>query len=167
MHHPLQGQNGGALFWIQEEEHFKNEDNDEEDQNDDDDSDDDHSRNHELCGIFYYPYDSSLKKYESYKPGCKIHEYNICQDKFGFSDKFILIDQGFDFHILETKDRKIIALRKSQTIQEMINMPMIDFYRQKLRYNRDFSNCKNISIFSHDHLIVADNEGLQYLDLQN
>ena len=82
-------------------------------------------------------------------------------------DKFILIDQGFDFHLLEIKDRKIVALRKSQTIQEMINLPMIGFYHQLKEMSRDFSNYKNMSIFSHKHLIVANDEGLQYLDLQN
>ena len=110
----MQGQNSGALFWIQAEEHFKNEDNDNEDESEDSDEDYDHyGRNQELCGIFYYPYDNSLKKFESYKPGSKILEFNICQDKFDMEDKFILIDQAFDFHILETKDRKIVALKKS------------------------------------------------------
>ena len=124
-------------------------------------------RNHELCGVFYYQYDNTLKKFEAYKPGCRILEFNISQEKYSQEDKFILIDQNYEFHMLETNERKIVAIRKSQTIQEMIDLPMIGYYQAMLRATRDRSNHKYMSIFSHDHLIVADEEGLSYLDLQN
>lgn len=73
-------------------------------------------RNHELCGVFYYQYDNTLKKFEAYKPGCRILEFNISQEKYSREDRFILIDQNYEFHMLETNERKIVAIRKSQTI---------------------------------------------------
>ena len=79
-----------------------------------------------------------------------------------------MIDSGYDFHILTADDKKIEALRKSMTIQEMINVPIRDFYTLMRRYTkRDQGNYKKMSVFSHDHLIISSSEGLHYLDMKN
>ena len=128
-HYPLQGRNSGNLYWIQEEENFKKKKANDEDE-DGDDEEDQELRNHELCGIFYYQYDRTLKKFDAYRPTCRIIEFNICQDKFGMDDSLTLIDTNYDFHILETSDRKILPIRKAQTIQTMINLPIISYYEE-------------------------------------
>ena len=54
------------------------------------------------------------------------------------------------------------------TIQEMINVPIREYYTLMRRYTkRDQGNYKKMSVFSHDHLIISSSEGLHYLDMKN
>ena len=53
-------------------------------------------------------------------------------------------------------------------IYELIDIPVIEYFNSmKKGIKRDKANYKKMSIFSDDHLIVASDEGLHYLDLEN
>ena len=50
----------------------------------------------------------------------------------------------------------------------MIDLKIIGYYHDmRFRVKRDHANFKKMSIFSHDHMIIASEEGLHYLDLNN
>ena len=56
---------------------------------------------------------------------------------------------------------------KSQTIQQMIDLPIMQFWKDLQFWKKERQDYKDMSVFSHENLVISSPNGLNYLNLSD